>query len=123
MKPPSKKTKQEEGRKGKGEKRKEERGEGKRGQGERKEKAGERKEKAGGRKEGKGRRKKGKAYSKVVPKNSGDTLSPSQALLYRLSIMKLSPTHQAGFAILHLPTAALLNTDHTYELLRHLGML
>lgn len=45
MKPASKKTKQEEGRKGKGEKRKEERGEGKRGQGERKEKAGERKEK------------------------------------------------------------------------------
>lgn len=76
-------------------------------------------------KEGKGRRKKGKgkAYLKVVPKNSGDALSPSQALLHRLSIMRLSHTHQAGLAILHLPTAALPNTDHTYELLRHLGML
>lgn len=77
-----------------------------------------RKEGVKGRKDKEKRRKrqgkgKVKAYSKVVPKNSGDTLSTSQTLLHRLSIMKLSQTHQTGLAILHLPTAALLNTDHT----------
>lgn len=70
------------------------------------------------RREGKGRGKKGKvkAYSKVVPKNSGDTLSPFQTLLHRLSIMKLSQTHQTGLAIC---LQQHFSTLTTHELLRY----